>query len=387
MLRWMGKLWGYVTVLLQGDTTERFINLCGFHRLDMWDFCTCDQGVTVKVRISDYKKLRSIAKQTDIRLHIISKQGVPFFVHRHRRRYGLLVGGLLFIIILNILCGKIWTIEIHGVENRERIIQILSEYGVKPGVAATQYDWPTLRQNIIRQYPEISWMSFNPHGTELQVDVTQRITPPELSDEHQPANVMAAFDGTILELQVHNGKAMVEVGEGVVKGDLLISGAVEAKDGCTYFRHASGKVIAQTKRRISVSVPLTQTNPQFTGEAVTRRVLHCFGISIPLYIGSIQNDYVKETKMQSLIIDDVTLPLSIETGIFRFTRPVTVQLNEQEAMAEAIEKIDTQIENNFADVTVIHIEYHQKQTEQALHVTAELTCKENIGIEEKLLIF
>ena len=389
MLRWLGFVMGYVTVSVKGGFTERFINLCGFHRMDMWDYTSDPDGITVKVRISDYKKLRNIARKTGVRLHISSKHGIPFLIHRYRHRYGIVAGALVFVLLLNLLCNRIWTLELHGVqpEDETRVRKILAEFGVKEGMGSSAYHWATLRQDVIAKYPEISWMSLNPEGTTLRVDVSKRVEPPTLPDSSQPCNVMAAKDGTIVDLQVHSGQSMVQVGEGVVKGDLLISGAVEYKDGSTYFRHASGKVIAQTMQTVTFEIPYEQTHSLASGEQTTRYVLRLFGFSVPLYIGSIQRDYVKTTESKPLVIGGVTLPFSLETGRFSFTVPHTVILTEDEAMAEAVEKVDEYIAKNLSQATIESVDYENISSKNALKVTAKITCKENIGIEEKMLIF
>ncbi len=386
LLKIIGFLLGYVSVSITGGSPERFINLCAFHRLDMWNIHHHSDKVTANIRLADYKKIRPFAKMAGIHVHIYEKHGLPFWTYRYRHRYGLLVGMLVFSLVLSSLCGRIWTIEVHGMEEAE-VVKILSEFGVRTGVSKNHYDWSTVRQTIMQKHSEFAWMSLNPEGTKLQVDVSKRVEPPNIVPSHEPCNIKASQDGTILEIQAYNGTAVVKVGEGVVKGDLLISGAVEYKDGCTFFRHAQGKVIAQTTHKITIQVPFEQTVTEKTGESTTRRVLRLFNFMIPLYVGSVNQPYIKETNTKPLVVDGVELPFALELARFHFTASRTISLSEEEAMAEAMEKIDALAEKDLSHVTVIKMDYDTKKTQTHLQVTATIIGKENIGFEEKMLIF
>lgn len=385
----LGFIYGTVTVLVTGGSPERFMNLCALKRRDMWDFQIIENGISVKVRATEYKNLRYAAKRSGVHLHITDKKGFPFIMHRHRNRWGLVVGFLLFFVLLFSLCGRIWTIDVQGLNqlNKNEVVTVLEEFGIREGVRKNKFEWATIRQKVLAVCPEISWMSLNPQGTTLHVDISETEKPPEIIDATQPCNIIASHDGKIVEMQINTGQPMVKVGDGVVKGDLLVSGAVEYADGCTVFRHASGKIIAETRHKVSFDIPLIQTHLKRNGKIITRRVLKVFGVSIPLYLGSVQEPYEKETHCWDLTIADTKLPVGIQTANLYITDSVTVNLNVDEALAEGVEKTEQYVEEALPNAEILNILYQHEEKENLVRVTAEIFCKENIISKEKMLIF
>lgn len=389
LLKWIGFFVGYVTVLVTGGSPERFMNLCAVKRRDVWDFQSVPEGLLVNVRISEYKNLRLAARRARVHLHIVSKHGLPFFIQRHRHRYGLAVGIAVFFLLLQVLCGRVWQIQVQGntsMETRD-IIGILAQSGIREGIKTNAFDWASVRQEVILNHPEISWMSFNPVGTVLHVDISEATPKPDIIDASQPCDLKATCDGRIVDMQVQMGKPIVQKGDAVVKGDLLVSGAVEYSDGCTVFRHASAIIKAETSHTVSFEIPLQQVRQQRTGKQTVRRVLRCFNGAIPLYIGSVKEPYEKETSEASLTIAGTKLPFGIQTAVFYHTTPITVTLTQEEAIAEAAEKTDAYVAETLKEAEITGITYDHSVKNDVVTVTAKISCIENISFEEKLLIF
>ena len=62
-------------------------------------------------------------------------------------------------------------------------------------------------QLIILNHPELSWMSINPMGTTLYVDVKERVAPPTKKTA-EPQNITALCDGVITEILASSGEAL-----------------------------------------------------------------------------------------------------------------------------------------------------------------------------------
>lgn len=106
---------GYVEIEVEGFFIERFINMCISKKILLMDINRKRASMMkVNVSIKDFKKLKQVAKKTESRIKIISKKGLPFTIHKYRKRkiFGVLF--LLVIIAMVISSNYIWNIEITG---------------------------------------------------------------------------------------------------------------------------------------------------------------------------------------------------------------------------------------------------------------------------------
>ncbi|MBR4868910.1 MAG: sporulation protein YqfD [Clostridia bacterium] len=389
MQRWIGYIFGFVTVEIVGDAHERMMNLCAVYNRDVWDYTVTNQTVTVRIRASEFKNLRKAAKRAGVRLKILEKHGLPFLLRGFRFRCGMVTGLFLFCLILWFLSGRVWAIRFHGEDEvlQQQVLEQMDEMGINLGIKTRSYDWATVRQQVMSVCPEVAWMSMNPIGSVLNVDISRTTKPPELANHKQPSNLIALHDGTVLSMNIKSGSPMVRVGDGVVKGDLLVSGAVEYSDGCTVFRQAQAEILAQTTHKITVRVPLKQTNFQSTGKRVERYGLCFFGLKVPLYIGSVDEPYEVIQSYSPVVIQGTLLPIGIQRGSFELKRTITVQLTQEEAMVEAVERVDDYIKKELTGCEILDIDYQKKFVDPNVEVTAKILCKENIAFEEKMLIF
>ncbi len=380
---------GYVLTEITGESPERFMNLCVFHQKDIWGFRATEKGLTARVKIHEYKSIRKLARRTGCRLHILSKRGLPFLLRRYRNRWGLVAGVLVFALMLSLLSSRLWLIEIQGTKTlpKETVLSILEENGICAGMGKNECDWATVRQSILEKHPDIAWMSMNPDGGVLRVDISETTKAPDLPDDTLPSHLKAACDGRIVEILAQVGQPMVQVGDGVVKGDILISGAVEYANGCTVFRQARGSVRAETVHKQTFTVPLQQTQMVASGQYDRRRVLHCFGFKIPLYLGSVKGNYEKQQQDTWLTVQGVPLPIGVTTATFTHLQPQTVCYTQQQAQALALSMAEAFAAENLAQSEITDMTYQGEVKEGKFMLNVKYFCVEEITFEEKMLIF
>ncbi len=390
MQQLIGYLFGFLTVAIRGGSHERFMNLCAVQKRDLWNYTLRgEEYVTVQIRASEYKNLRKAARQSGVKLKIITRHGLPFFLHKFRHRYGLIAGALIFCLLLSGLSQRIWVIEVHGgdLQTTQQIEQLMHQHGIRVGAVKSKFDFSTVRQKMLENCPEVAWMSLNPVGSVLNVDISSATIPPSVLDHGAPQDIYAAMDGQILSMNIKSGTPMVKVGDGVVKGDLLVSGAVEYKDGSTVFRRAQGEVIARTRRQVSVTVPYQQTYSLETGKKTNRYGLSFFGVDFPLYLGSVKGNYRKQISYHPVKIGETQLPIGVYRGEFCFLESRNTILSAQEAISKGKEQIADYVSENLNQVQVEDITYTVEEKEKEIAVIAVILCKENINFEKKLLIF
>ena len=244
---------GYVMFEASGGFPDRFFDSCRASGIDLFDVTRKNGNIYAGVRISDYKRMPSVRKNSDMSLHIVEKRGLPFVIYKRRSRVGLAAGVIIFIIILCVLSGMLLSIDVDGnvdVDENE-IIKAFEENGVRVGARIKKIDITDVENRVCAQIPELAWVSLNISGTVAQIKVREGVRAPEIARDEKPCNIIAKYGGQISQYEVYEGTAEQEINAAVSKGDLLISGIITYKDGTTVLRPARGKVFAKTERTLS----------------------------------------------------------------------------------------------------------------------------------------
>jgi Na+/proline symporter len=102
ILRWWRFFQGFVVVSLQGRGVERLLNLAVARGIGFWDLQKQKNEARLCLSLASFKALRPLVRQTHCRLHIERKVGLPFIKFRLRRRWGLVVGLVIFTLLFKI---------------------------------------------------------------------------------------------------------------------------------------------------------------------------------------------------------------------------------------------------------------------------------------------
>lgn len=77
---------GAVRIRVQGEQTERFLNLCKAREIKISRLIrTGDQRLEGNMLIADFFRLSPIHRKTGVKIHILEKHGLPFFFYRSKR--------------------------------------------------------------------------------------------------------------------------------------------------------------------------------------------------------------------------------------------------------------------------------------------------------------
>jgi len=222
-------LQGYLILELQGDAKERFINLCKNREIEIIHIFLINNTWFCKIKCRDYKKIRSFIRKTGCICKIKEKRGLPFRIKEIKRRRGLIVGSVLFILIITQCSGRIWHISVEGgfLHTREQMLKVMQEeLGVYGGVPSGQVDCFQIEKKLRLDYNEIGWISVEKRGCSMFVRLNESTMPQNSGIREQPGHIVAAQDGVVRKLEVMAGIPQVKIGDTVRKGDILISGII-----------------------------------------------------------------------------------------------------------------------------------------------------------------
>lgn len=239
---------GYVRIRVEGFFIERFINMCISKRILLMDIQREKSSIMYsKVGLADYKKLRQIAKKTKSKVKIQSRKGLPFILHKYRKRKIFLALFMVIIIGIIISSNYIWNIEVVGnvnISTRE-IIQSLEASGLTIGTSKNDIDTDTIINKIRLSRDDVAWIGITVKGTNAIVKVKEADKAPNILDENKYCNIIADKTGMITKINVQNGTATVKVGDIVEKGMTLVNGYLEGKYTGTRYVHGAAEIEAK----------------------------------------------------------------------------------------------------------------------------------------------
>ena len=180
---------GEVTGRVESGFPERVLNLCAEYGIVFWDLNWASPvEFTFTMTRQDWKRLRRLSKRIDCGMTAVGWKGTPFFLGRIRRRYGLWV--TLGVCTALLFWGSffIWDFEIEGNEtvSQQEILRALDKYGIGFGTYGYDVDSSELRNHILLEIPELSYIAVNVRGCRAYVQVRERIPAPEIISKREP---------------------------------------------------------------------------------------------------------------------------------------------------------------------------------------------------------
>ncbi len=259
---------GYLTLCVEGDSAERFLNLCSYHKIYLWNVSVRDNTYELCMKIEDFRKIRPLVRKTHIRIKIKRRFGFPFFVYSHKKRVLFLAGILFCVVLLRECSSRIWDVHFSGNQEQtsESLMEFLQTISVYPGMKKEKIDCFQINQAIREQYPDIVWVSASLDGSLLQIKIkenemtTKEPTLDTGKEEIKGTDLVASKDGIITQIITRSGVPMVHVGDEVKRGDILVSGRVEIKNDAQetiryQYQQSDADIFANTTQIYTDKIP------------------------------------------------------------------------------------------------------------------------------------
>ncbi|MGO1372014.1 MAG: sporulation protein YqfD [Senegalia sp. (in: firmicutes)] len=270
------RLWnyisGYVIIRIEGLTLERFINLSTINNIYLWDIERLDYTtIQAKVSLKGFKELKPIILKVGSRYNILSREGLPFFLTKLRKRKMLALGFILMIGVIFFLTSFIWNIDISSPKgfNQEELVEYLNEKGVKIGVRKSFVDNEELKIEILKEFDDIAYINLKITGTKLIVNLKERefYSNDDKWDKNKPANIISSKKGVVQKVIAKNGNPLVEKGDIVKKGQVLITGVLKNEEEENILLvHSEGEILAKTYYYKTIKEPIIKKVKEETGE-------------------------------------------------------------------------------------------------------------------------
>jgi similar to stage IV sporulation protein len=344
-----------------------------------------DDGIRFTIRSTRLKQWKEAALHSGIEYEIKNENGFPKLFERYKGRWGIAVGAAMFAAITLWSSAVIWNVDVTGNSSisDSDIIAWLEEQGCSPGTYIKSIDFDSLHNNVMLSHPELAWVSVNMDGTWAHVEVREVTSLPKVPTEGEYTNVVSGEDGQIELVYVYEGKSVVQPGDAVRKGELIISGAVSVGDSGVRFERGSGKVQARVQRSFEVEIPFDCEKKQPTGRSESLKSIIFFGKRINLFINSgisYANYDTIEYKYQVKFFGRFVVPVWICVTKYSECETAAVRLSEAQTRELAEAEYTKKLAEAVGDGELLACDRTDASDESCIRYICRLTCSDDIGV-------
>ncbi|MBR6532943.1 MAG: sporulation protein YqfD [Clostridia bacterium] len=368
---------GVLKVEFFGVYPEKVLNLCARNGINVWSARYKKQKIYCKMIARDFLLLHKILRKSGIKVHILEKRGFPFFIRKYNKRFGIVLGLIIFFSFLQIMSGYIWIIDVVGNETvkESEIISHCEEIGIKQGIRKSKISPKADAQELLLKNDKLAWGSLNIEGCRLTVNVTE-ITEKD-ADNSIATNLVATADGIVKHIDVKSGNCLVKVGDVVKKGDVLVSGIIENMSE-TKFVRCRGEIFAETQTEVILKENLTRKETVPNGKLKNKRAFEFFTLKIPLYLGAEKGLFETENSVWQLKLFGQNLPIKIHTKKFIFKTEHTVKISPEKAEEKLKDRLKTEYKGSVKTQQITH-------TKEYAQLYAVMVDSRNIAKSENLI--
>lgn len=372
---------GYVKFTVSGGFRERFINLCNQRGIRLWNIVPEIDKIQACVSIKNFHLLRSIVRESGVKLQIIQKRGLPLFFKKHRYR-SVLMAGIFFIIAFYIIMNRfIWFIDVEGtgMVSHEEIINVIGNYGVKIGAYSPAIDEIYAGRNAINAFNgRLLWVSVNIKGSRAVIEVRDYVDEHKDTTFGNPCNIVADFDGTLLSIETFNGDKEMLPGSAVKKGDLLISGVIQNRDMSASYLEARGKITAHHNINFNRSYKQKRMCTRYTNvkEYTYPKII---GIEIPLTSDNKNSlcSYEEFIKLQN-----TKLPFG---AVYR-TNADEYKYEDTYTVIHAVDAYINDFYSTFANTNILEYSMSVDASSEGYSISADMSCIDFMGVKSEIYV-
>lgn len=315
--------------------------------------------------------------------------GLPALILKYRKRWGIAVGTILFLLITYISGRVIWTLNITGNCNisDEYIREVLSRVGCREGAVINQLDFAKINNAFLAESEGIAWISVNIDGTHANVELRETMKGSS-PDNGSIFNIVAAEDGQIERLAQIEGKPQVSINDVVKEGDILVSGAIVYHENLLRYESACGSIYAYVTRDFQVEVPFRYKKKVYTGRKIDDKSAVFFKNNINLFTnyGIPYKFYDTIYEEKNLFIFGETLPLGISKISYREYTEKNIELTIEQARNEAIEKYRNKLTETLGKDELLEKTVSVKSDNDKITIKCSLYCLADIAEQKEIKI-
>ena len=355
--------------------------------VDIWairrlDACT----LRFRCRLPDEKEVEKLCFESGATSLSKVTAGLPVRAKRRMKRWGFLVGAVLFIGIIVFMSNVIWRIDISGYKDKTQLIAVekfLKENGLCVGAIRGMLDEQTLRRDLMRNFDDVAGATVNFFGSVAVVELEQAVPNPTV-DITSPSNIIAEEDAQIISVTVFNGVRAVKNGALVKKGQLLVGGVYDSKRIGFRLVHARAEIKARVNRTIDVFVPFEQEEKNETGRTKTVYSLTLFGKSFDLNKCDYEEFYRTAKTSELRLSKNIILPVRLTRTTFSQTETAKTTLTKEQAYEKALTLLDEAEARGMKNIEIESRRLEIKYTSEGIYAAYRYSVVTDFGKDAEI---
>ena len=175
------------------------------------------------------------------------------------------------------------------------------------------------------KFNDVAYLSINVKGTNIFVTVTKKAETLKSVEQSNYCNIIAKKDGIIEKVIARSGNSVVQKGDIVRKGDVLINGSNNK---------SIPEVWATTFYEASKSASYEEVVKEKTGNKKNVYTLSFYDNKYTIRRNIKYNDYVIENQEYKLSLGNYTFPLKLKVSTFYETEDKKIEKDKEQVKKE-----------------------------------------------------
>ncbi len=350
---------------------------------------------TAEVNEEDFYRLKKAAGLS-YRITVLDEGGAVPLIKAMKKNIAAIIGAFLLGALIFYQSLFIAEIRIDGYRSisEESLRQVMADAGLYEG-AKKPHDYDSIKKALYTNFDNITWAGIYEDGRLIRVTIAEASENEEAETaDTDPADIVASRSGMIESVTPLQGNALVEKGDYVNEGDVLISGEFEYQssdysrgdDIFIMYSHAEGSAMARTPYRLTYYLEKNRRIKERTGREIPGISLR-FG-DAEIDTASAFNQYATAVRTEKTILDIVN-PIPVKISIVKIEE---VRIKEEHADMEktrsvveaAIRQYQRENMKDGAEIVGSSVDY--SESEGVIKADILLEVLEDIGKEKPIKV-
>ena len=319
--------------IVVNENSNKFLNYLIYNKIYYDSLNKYNEYFVLDVSYDDYLYIRRRYK-----CHIVKYYGKKNIVNIYENNKYVLLSLIISFMLLFLLCNTIFDIKINS--DDKDIVNIINDSLKDNGIDVYKRKVSFNKLNSIKNKilednkDTLEWIEIREKGCIYYIDVTPRVKSNNNVDNASPSDIVAEKDGVIKHIVVHRGSKVIDNGDYVKKGDVLISGNIIKNENVIDKVHSEGVIYAETWKTVNISIPFKRIDYVYK-KTINHYYLDIFGHEFTIS-GKYDSDNTINKK--SIVLDKPYLFFKLykeEKKIYDYNEVI---LNVEEAYNEALNR-------------------------------------------------
>ncbi len=334
------------------------------------------------------EQILKLLSENSVEAKKIYERGIVAKFKKMLKRPGMLVGLIITLLIVKMQNNVVWKIEISGndVISSAEIEEKLSAVGFAVGKAYDKSKLSAVCNQYILNDDRVSWISVNMSGNVAFVEIKERTKKEHTDKLPSYSGIIASKDCIIERPEVFCGTSLVQKGQTVEKGQMIISPVEFGTDGKEYISGAVGKIIAKTYNEFYVKIPYETVVENFEEIPEFSYKLNFLGHKIKIGNKLPNNSenrlcVFKNTNVK--LFGKIELPIKAEILETRKYGVTSKTLGAEEARKKAYRKMYSKIADDLSECEILSMSFSEEKEENGFVLRCKTECLENVAVKKR----